>query len=206
MPQNARGKTAASENTAHLSPNHQAKREEIVAAAVQVLLTHGMNACTVRAIAAQGGVSKSAVHYYFDDVEAIVDQAMLRATEAWVAWLQAGEGTGGSDPEGRFWQAVRACLEPFAAGDRSLLPLWMEYWAARSRQGRLAPLRSLQELLTGYVAYLLEEAGVKEPRERAIGVTAYLFGVTMYESLDALDLAGVERHIGRLAGIAPGGE
>ncbi|MCL4421783.1 MAG: TetR/AcrR family transcriptional regulator [Actinobacteria bacterium] len=189
-----------------LSPNQRAKRDEIVAAAVAVLLDGGVHACTVRAIAARAGVSKSAVHYYFDDVDGIVDQAMLKATQGWIAWLRAG----GSDlapridsSSRRFWLTVNACLAPFAAGDRSLLPLWLEYWAVRARQGRLGELRLLADLLTGYVEELLGLAGISDASGRALGVTAYLLGISMWESLGEVDLVEVERHVGAIAGLVP---
>jgi len=191
---------------AGLSPNQRAKRDEIVAAAVAVLLEGGIHACTVRAIAARAGVSKSAVHYYFDDVDGIVDQAMLKATQGWIAWLQAGgaDATQGVDSAlRRFWLTVSACLAPFAAGDRSLLPLWLEYWAVRARQGRLSELRLLQDLLTGYVEELLRLAGISDASGRALGVTAYLFGISMCESLGEVDPVEVERHVGAIAGLVP---
>ncbi|MHB8671618.1 MAG: TetR/AcrR family transcriptional regulator, partial [Acidimicrobiales bacterium] len=89
-----------------LSPNQLAKRDEIVSAAVEVLLRDGVHGCTVRSIAASAGVSKGSVHYYFGDVDEIVDLAMVQATRGWIAWLRAsgaGDRTDGPGPVEIFW-------------------------------------------------------------------------------------------------------
>jgi AcrR family transcriptional regulator len=178
------------------------KGERMLEAAVEVLLRDGVHACTVRAIAAAAGVPKSALHYYFADVDDVVDAAMLLATERWVAWLRvAADRAGEPGPTEAFWRVVDHAVEPFAQGDRSLLPLWLEYFALRSRQGRLAPLRRAHDVLVDYMAELLAAAGVGEPRERAQAVTAYLFGASMQESLAPLDQQALRRQVGALCGL-----
>jgi AcrR family transcriptional regulator len=160
----------------------------------------------VRSIAAAAGVSKGSVHYYFADVEDIVDQAMLQATTAWITWLRAGgpsELPEDPEPAELLWCSVTACLEPFAHGDRSLLPLWMEYWALRSRADQLEPLRLLQALLTGYVAELLDRAGIADSEARSMAVTSYLFGTSMEQSVCPVDQARVRLDIAALCGIDP---
>jgi len=177
-----------------------------VDAAVEVLLHEGVHGCTVRSIAATAGVSKGAVHYYFCDVEDIIDQAMLKAARIWIQWL----GTGGSpglerpaSPIQLFWDAMSICLAPFAHGDRSLMPLWLEYWAMRSRANRIEPLQVLQELMISYVTELLGAAGVADAPERAFGLTAYLFGVSMQESIVSIPKQTVMGHIAALCGLDP---
>ncbi|MCL4422458.1 MAG: TetR/AcrR family transcriptional regulator [Actinobacteria bacterium] len=189
-----------------MSPNQQAKRDEIVDAAVEVLLHEGVHGCTVRSIAATAGVSKGAVHYYFSDVEDIIDQAMLKAARIWIQWLGAGGSSGLKEPASPiqlFWHAMSICLAPFAHGDRSLMPLWLEYWAMRSRANRIEPLQVLQELMISYVTELMEAAGVADAPERAIGVTAYLFGVSMQESILSVPKQTVMGQIAALCGLDP---
>jgi AcrR family transcriptional regulator len=197
------GALGANEEDVALSPNQRAKRDLIVSAAVEVLLRDGIHACTVRSIASAAGISKSALHYYFADVDEVVDQAMHRATQGWVAWLRASSSGGGRsrDAVGVLWRAVECCLEPFAHGDRSLLPLWLEYFALRGRQGRLEPLRRVHEVLVDYVSELLEAAGVRRYRERARAVTAYLFGASMQESIGPLAAEEIRAHVSALCGL-----
>lgn len=49
-----------------------ARREQLVAAALDVASTRGIDAATVRAVAAQAGVSLGVVHYCFDDKDALM--------------------------------------------------------------------------------------------------------------------------------------
>jgi AcrR family transcriptional regulator len=190
------------------SANQRAKRDEIVAAAVTVLLRRGMPACTVRSIALEAGVAKGAVHYYFHDVDEIVDLAMLSATEAWIAWLRASAGEPSTEPSTKtaariFWRAVTACVEPFAQGDRTLMPLWLEYWAACTRAGRIEPLRVVFELLVSTVAELLGGAGADDPHGRALAVSSYLFGAGMREALGRIEVTELCRHVAALSGLPP---
>lgn len=189
-----------------LSPNQRAKRDEIVSAAVEVLLRQGVHGCTVRSIAASAGVSKGSVHYYFGDVDEIVDLAMVRATRGWIAWLRADDSvgpTGSLTPVEVFWRAMAACLEPFTHGDRTLMPLWLEYWAVCTRARRIEPLREVQGLLAAYVAELLAAAAVGDEADRAFAVASYLFGAAMQQSVVAVAPERIRRHIAALCGIDP---
>lgn len=186
------------------SSSQRDKRDQILSAAVDVLLREGVQGCTARAIATAAGVSNGAVHYYFHDVEEIVDLAMLHATEGWIAWLRtagSADPTGAPTPSARFWQVVHACLAPFAGGDRTLMPLWLEYWASRTRAGRLEPLRTVEGRLVAFVAELAAGAGIDEADERAVAVTAYLFGTGMQEAVGGMDPGIVDGHIAALCGI-----
>lgn len=198
--------TVAARPTAGPSPNQLAKRDEIVSAAVEVLLRDGVHGCTVRSIASAAGVSKGAVHYYFRDVDEIVDLAMFHATHGWIAWLRGAtttEAGGELAPTEGFWRVIAACLEPFANGDRTLMPLWLEYWATCTRVGRIAPLRAVQGLLVAQVAELLERLSVTDAADRAFAVTSYLFGAGMQEPVHRAAPEVVQRHIGALTGIEP---
>lgn len=192
------------------SPNHLAKRDEIVSAAVEVLLRDGVHRCTVRAIASAAGVSKGAVHYYFQDVDEIVDIAMAQATRGWISWLRsaASTGTGIDSPHGhnaavRFWRVIAASVQPFARGDRTLMPLWLDYWSTCTRARRTEPARTVHDLLTAYVTELLADAGVTDAPDRSSAVTCYLFGVSMQEPVRSVSLASVARHVSELSGVQP---
>ncbi len=188
---------------AELSPAQIAKRDRIIATAVDVLLSDGVHGCTVRAIAQHAGVSKGTVHYYFDDVDQIVDAAMLRATEAWITWLSHASESGVDGAE-HFWYAIDASLVPFASGDRAVMPLWLEYWAMRVRAGDCATLVGMQQLLSSFVGDLLKSTGVDRVEEKAVGVTAYLFGIAMQESNGPIDATMVRRHVAAICGLQVG--
>ena len=181
---------------ARLSESQIAKRDAIIGAAMEVLVVSGVHGCTVRAIAQGAGVSKGTVHYYFEDVDRIVDAAMLRATQVWIDWLSR---TG--DPVATFWHSIDACLEPFAAGDRALMPLWLEYWAVRTRSGALLPIREVQSLLVGFVGELLRATGTGDVDVKAMGVTGYLVGMAMQETVEPVAPQVVRRQIAAICEI-----
>jgi AcrR family transcriptional regulator len=57
-------------------------REEILAAARKVLLKGGISALTLDAVAAEVGVSKTAIYYYFESKDALVFELVFRTVEA----------------------------------------------------------------------------------------------------------------------------
>ena len=60
-----------------LSPNQRRKRQQIVEAARRVLAEQGLAACSVRAIADASPLTKSAIHYYFADINELVDEGLI---------------------------------------------------------------------------------------------------------------------------------
>jgi AcrR family transcriptional regulator len=185
-----------------LSPNRAAKRDMIVAAAVEVLLRDGVYACTARSIASAAGVSKGALHYYFADVDEIVDLAMRHAVGLWMRWV-GSDGARADDPATRLWRTLDACLKPLTGGDRTLMPLWLEYWAACMRSGRTAPLREMQDTLVSHLAHLLDAAGVEGSRTRAASVVAYLFGAGVQQTVQGTNASTLQRDVAALCGISP---
>jgi AcrR family transcriptional regulator len=60
-----------------LSP--EARREQLVAATVEVLASAGFRATTADAIAARAGVSKGLLWYHFDDLDQLLEQTARRS-------------------------------------------------------------------------------------------------------------------------------
>jgi AcrR family transcriptional regulator len=116
-----------------VSNNQRVKRAQIVEAAKEVLATQGLAACTARSVADASPLTKSAIHYYFHDVDEIVDEAMAAHVDAMLVNLRrAAESASGE----RLWRVVEAYLETFAAQPHAAF-LWFEYWVAASRRSSL---------------------------------------------------------------------
>jgi len=115
-----------------IEANRRGKREQIIDAAKQVLARDGLAACTARAVADASPLTKSAVHYYFDDIHQIVDLAMREHVTAMVTGLRhAADGV--PDPAEKLWAVVDAYLATFAAQPNAAF-LWFEYWIDTSRR------------------------------------------------------------------------
>ena len=87
--------------------DHAQRREQIADALVQVAARDGLHAVTMRAVAAEAGMSLNLVQYYFDTKAQLMHAALRhleqRSHERWSARLESLE-----DPE-----SARACLEAF---------------------------------------------------------------------------------------------
>ena len=63
------------------TPNQQAARRKIIAAAADLIAEHGLSACTIRSVAEGSGLTKSTVHYYFEDANELVDLSVKEIFE-----------------------------------------------------------------------------------------------------------------------------
>jgi AcrR family transcriptional regulator len=87
-----------------VSNNQRVKRAQIIDAAKEVLATQGLAACTARAVADASPLTKSAIHYYFRDVDEIVDEAMAEHVDAMLVNLRRAADS--ADPPGKVGQAA----------------------------------------------------------------------------------------------------
>jgi len=164
-----------------LSPNQLAKQEQIVEAARVVLARDGLAGCTVRAIADAGPLTKSAIHYYFADLDELVDAAMAGHIEAFLARVRAAAGRG-SDPIGCFWAAIEAYLGTFDENPGAAL-LWYEYWIDAARKGRPEPVDRMNREVVGMITELLEAVPVPGAAVRAEAVFSALLGLVVQQSV-----------------------
>lgn len=162
-----------------LSPNQLAKQEQIVEAARAVLAKEGLAGCTARAIADASPLTKSAIHYYFADLDLLIDRAMAGHVNAFLDHLRA-VGEQYEDHAERLWAVLEAYLDVFASNPNAAF-VWFEYWVAVGRadhvQAAEAMLRSVTELLTD----LLADLGIDDPRARARALQSYLLGAIVQQ-------------------------
>ncbi|MFJ4654342.1 TetR/AcrR family transcriptional regulator [Nocardia sp. NPDC088792] len=161
--------------------NRRGKREQIVEAAKQVLARDGLAACTARAVAEAGPLSKSAVHYYFDDIHQIVDLAMHEHVTATVAVLRRAAAAE-SDPADKLWAVVCAYLSTFTEQPNAAY-LWFEYWIdagrRRSSDTVAATLNDMDTLLHDLTA----ELGVDDPATTSRVLLSWLLGTIVQQQL-----------------------
>jgi AcrR family transcriptional regulator len=89
--------------------DHTQRRAHIAEALVRVAAREGLHAVTMRAVAAEAGMSLNLVQYYFDTKAQLVHAALRhleqQSHERWTARLESLD-----DPD-----SARACLEAFVA-------------------------------------------------------------------------------------------
>ncbi|HKN52286.1 MAG TPA: TetR family transcriptional regulator [Amycolatopsis sp.] len=171
--------TAVPGRSDRLSPNQLHKQEQIVEAARVVLARDGLGGCTVRAIADAGPLTKSAVHYYFADLDVLIDRAMAAHVNAFAADLRE-VAEGHEDPRERLFAVVEAYLDVFAAQPNAAF-LWFEYWIAAGRAQNPQAIDVMLTSITELFAELLGPLDVDDPRARGRALVSYLLGAIVQQ-------------------------
>ncbi|GLY77239.1 TetR/AcrR family transcriptional regulator [Actinoallomurus iriomotensis] len=169
------------------SPNQRAKQEQIIEAAKEVLARDGLAACTARAVADASPLTKSAIHYYFDDMDEIIDGAMARHMSGCLDRIRAAADEH-ERPVDRFWAAVRTYLEIFAERPNAAL-LWFSYWVDVGQKSRLEPIDRMHQAMIGVLRDLLADIPVDDPPGRAHALFSYLLGTLMQQAVRPLPFA-----------------
>ena len=145
----------------------EAKRALIVEAAMRVLMRDGLQACTARAVADESPLTKSAIHYYFDSIDEIVDAAMDAHLDRFLERLRVAEAH--PDPAERFWLVTRDYLNAFSEEPGSAV-VWFGYWLQNMERGRVEPNVGLQDRIAQVIVEILAEAGADDPQSRGRAV------------------------------------
>lgn len=176
-----------------------ARRASLIEACGAVLAREGAAGASVRAIAAQAGVSPGLIGHYFGGVDALI-AATYAAVEARVAAaLDAAVAEAGTDPRARLEAYVCASLLPPIA-DSELLSTWIAFWSLVRARPEIAALHDEQYgRFRGGLELLLAENGVSAQAlpQTAIAVTALVDGLWLELCLSPATFAGHEA-----AGIA----
>ncbi len=84
--------------------DHEARRAEITAVAVDLIAEGGLEAATIREIASQSGYSKGVVEHYFDNKEELISAALAQINSQYMARAQA------ASEDYRGLAAIKQCL------------------------------------------------------------------------------------------------
>lgn len=106
--------------------DHDARRRDVSEAVWRVLAAHGFGQLTLRAVAAEMGVSTGLLTHYFPTKRALVQHAHEIATERTLAWLYR-------DPPAPGLTALRAALLdvlPVTPESIAMNRVWVSFWDA----------------------------------------------------------------------------
>ena len=181
------------------SSKRNAKRQQIIEAAKEVLARDGLAACTARTVADAGPLTKSAIHYYFDDMDEIIDAAMASHLSAFLDQVRASADRH-TDPVDRFWAAVRTYLAAFAEQPSAAF-LWFAYWVEVGQKSHIEPIDRMHREVTDALAALLADIPVADPFARARALFSYLLGTVVQQAVRAQPFAELMPDIAALCGV-----
>jgi AcrR family transcriptional regulator len=181
-----------------LTPNHLAKRQQLMDAARTVLRRDGIKGCTSRAIARESGLNNGLIHYYFETVEAIVDAATWQMVDEIVSRIRAA-AHGHEDPAERFWSVVEAHLDAFESPPGQIV-LWMDYWVDAVRSGRTEIIGHIDDVIVKALADALKAADAPEPKTRARAICAYVTGAAIRRQIRRQTRAELRAEIHTMSG------
>lgn len=112
------------------------KREAIVKAAADLLLTHGYDGTSMDAVASRAGVSKTTVYAHFNDKDALFRAVMQHAAGVLVPNIKEAIGEGEHDAPERLKLALVAVVQSAIAPE--LIAFFRVLIAEHERRGQLS--------------------------------------------------------------------
>jgi AcrR family transcriptional regulator len=186
--------------------DHEQRREELAAAVWRLASRDGLDAVTLRAVAAEAGWSTGALHHYFADKEELLLFAFQTVAGRISRRVEAAKATAGEPLE-----LVRALLEiglPLDAERRDETRLWFAYLGLALTRPPLARAQRLAyRAWRGLVSDALRDAqerGDVDPavdvEREAAGLVALVDGLAVQASFEprTLDVGLLDEGLARL--------
>ena len=173
--------TATQASTASRLARRQRRRErscgEILEAARRVLMREGVAATTLELVAAEAGLSKAGLYYYFDSKDALLFELVFASYEAQAKAVQAAVEKAADGSEA-LRAIVRETINTFAANldDFRLAFLFGQVagsGAVKLSAEQFARVRPLNDLLLKGATQKLEAAGALPAEPRLIAFLAF---------------------------------
>lgn len=103
-------------------------QEQILDAAMDVIVRDGLDSTSMRAVAEEAEVSLGLLSYHFEGKEKLVVAAFQRATERLIQLIDDRMAAAGDDPRDRVKAALRSWFDP-EFSDAQHLEMWLAIWA-----------------------------------------------------------------------------
>lgn len=155
------------------------RRLHLIEATARVLAERGTAGASVRAIAAEAGVSAGLVTHHFASVDALIAQTYAKVAARVTSALTDAVASAEADPRARLDAYVRASFAPPIA-DPALLATWTAFWGlARSNAAVAAEHDRSYARYRADLEALLADCGLpaSECRIAAISLTALVDGL-----------------------------
>ncbi|MEU3644428.1 TetR/AcrR family transcriptional regulator [Lentzea sp. NPDC034063] len=145
--------------------DHEEKRRDLAEALFRIASTRGLQSVTLRAVAAEAGVSMFQIQYYFPTKEEMLRHAWQRITE--LGAERAGQRIAEAMRTGDERAVMRACLLAVLPTDersRMLCAVQIAYFAMDVTRGGQAP--DQQAMMPYLVRLLADQLGLARKRDR----------------------------------------
>ena len=145
--------------------DHEEKRRDLAEALFRIASTRGLQSVTLRAVAAEAGVSMFQIQYYFPTKEEMLRHAWQRITE--LGAERAGHRIAEAMRTGDERAVMRACLLAVLPTDersRMLCAVQIAYFALDVTRGSQAP--DQQAMMPYLVRLLVDQLGLARKRDR----------------------------------------
>ncbi|MDX3660835.1 TetR/AcrR family transcriptional regulator [Streptomyces sp. ID05-26A] len=194
--------------------DHDERRRELVEALFRIASTRGLQSVTLRAAAAEAGVSMFQIQYYFPTKEEMLRYAWQRITE--LGAERAGQGIAEALRTGDERAVMRACVLgvlPMDERSRMLCAVQIAYFALDVTRGGPAPdQQAMLPHLVGLLAGQLDQAQKRDrvpphldPRMEADALAIMTAGLLSAMLVDAYDVDQATRIVDyRLDQLFPG--
>lgn len=155
------------------------RRDELLAAAIELFAEGGSRAITHRAVAAQAGLPSATTTYYFESIDDLIREALGAHLDQWsrdleaLAAVEVGVEVDLDDASG-FFSRVFAARGPEVAG----LELAIFLAAAREPELRDGAARSMQAF-EDLATRLLRRVGVPEADALAASIVTLIMGTAV---------------------------
>lgn len=183
------------------------RRDDLIAAALDLIAEGGTQAATVRAIAERAGVTPGLIRHYFDSKDDLILAAYASLMERLTAQNAAVLDAAPDDPRARLAAFVRAAVTPPVVDARAM-GLWAGF--IHRVQADLA-MRAVHR--DSYLAFrdrlqrLIADCGVADARAAAIACNAvmdglWLEGSALPEAFSGTELEDIAiRSVGAILGL-----
>ncbi|GAA2053722.1 TetR/AcrR family transcriptional regulator [Catenulispora yoronensis] len=141
--------------------DHEARRAQIAEALLRIADTQGLQSASMRAVAAEAGVSLRLVQYYFTTKDALLLDALARLRDQLQARMTAWIAQAGSPPTPRsVVTAILGCILPTDSESRRITRTYNAYYTlvlnepgALEKQGAAQP-----DVLEGFLTKQIQTA------------------------------------------------
>lgn len=190
--------------------NAARRRAQLLEAAIESIVRHGLSATTLATVADAAGLSQGVTVFYFKTKQALLADALRWQYEEYRNVWQAALDAAPADPVARILALVRADFDP-AICNRRMLTLWHAFWGEATARPLFAEIsegfdRERAEALREQCAAACDllDATVWNPDSLAVAIDSLTDGlwIRMHLDPDGMDNEAAMRITLRLVAAA----